>query len=412
MDPYEKKRTAIMVEENGKKIIRIRFPYDLDLLYKVRALTGRKYISDERYWTVPVNVESLKSLIEWGFTLDERLQLFLQTVQNKENEVIEKGIKGLNGKLFPHQSKGVAFIENNEGKALIDDETGLGKTIMALAWLQMHPEKRPVVIVVPYCLKLYWKREINRWMPNPKVEVLSAPTTSWRPEGEIIITAYEEITAWVNKLKTINTQVLIIDEVQYIKDKSAFQTKAVKKLGKELPHIICLTGISIAARPVEVFTAIKLINPELLPSFAAYSRRYVDDDTKPNYFGWESYGVPSNKISSLFKHNEEKITEFMEWLQEQVDKGLIEIKEFDQIGDGIESEWTNKYIADSYKRKELRSRYELAKDGIEVPSSNSIKSPEVSMSTPFHIDRVGLLFTRVFSDLLGIMIWTQLLVGY
>jgi SPP1 gp7 family putative phage head morphogenesis protein len=402
MDPSEKNKTTIMVEENGEKIIHIRFPYDLDLLYKIRSLTGRKYNNDKRFWTAPVNVESLKSLIEWGFILDDQLQSFLQKVQKRVDEITDNGIGGLNGKLFPYQNKGVAFIENNKGRALISDETGLGKTIMALGWLQLHPEKRPVVIVVPSSLKLYWKRQAERWMPNPKVEVLTIPTASWKPTGEIFITAYEELIVWVNKLKTINTQVIIIDEIHYIKDKSANQTKAIKKLGRDIPHVICLSGMSIAARPVEAYSAIRLINPKLFPSFAAYSGRYGDDDTKPTYYGWESYGAPPSKISSTFKRSEEKLTKFMEWLQEQINKGLIEIREFQQVGDGIEAEWTNKYIADSYKRKELRSRSELARSGIMVPSSDNTKGTDISMSTPFHIDRVGLLFTRVFSDLQSI----------
>jgi SPP1 gp7 family putative phage head morphogenesis protein len=281
----------------------------------------------------------------------------------------------------------VAFIENNNGRVLIDDETGLGKTIMTLAWLQLHPERRPVVIVVPSSLKLFWKREAERLMSNPQIEILYEATSVWRPTSEIFITSFENIFNWVNKLKVINPQILILDEIHNIRDRSTNQTKAVQKLGKDVPYIICLTGISVAARPLEVFYAIKLIKPDLFPSFADFSRRYSDDDIKPRYFTWEEYGVSPNKKSSTFNRSKEKLADFIKWLQEQVDKGLIEIGEFDQIGSGVESELTNKYIADSYKRKELRSQY-----GIEKGAFDS----------PFHIDRVGLLFTRVFSDLQGI----------
>lgn len=395
---------AAIIAENSKKekVIKITFPYDLDMIEKIRTLPGRKYHPDDHCWSTPIYDNIITQLKNWGFILDDKLQAHLDKVNLRTQEINNNGIAGLKGKLFPYQSKGVAFIENQNGRVLISDETGLGKTIMALAWLQMHPEKRPVIIVVPSSLKLYWKKEAERWMPNPKVEVLSVTTNSWIPTGEIIIITYDELFAWVNKLKAINTQVLILDEVHYIKDKSGNETKAVKKLGKEIPYIICLSGMSIAAHPVEAYTAIKLINPELFPSFAEYSRRYGEDDTKPSYLGWESYGVSPGSASFAFRRSEEKHTEFMKWLQDQVNKGLIEIREFEQIGDGIEADWTNKYIADSFKRKEMRSRYELAKEGIKVPSSNDTKGDEITMSTPFHIDRIGLLFTRVFSDLPGI----------
>jgi SWI/SNF-related matrix-associated actin-dependent regulator 1 of chromatin subfamily A len=119
------------------------------------------------------------------------------------------------------------------------------------------------VIVVPFSLKLFWKKEAERIMSNPRIEVLSEISPSWRPNGEIFITTYEDIIIWINKLKAINPQIIILDEIHYIRDKSANQTKAVQKLSKNVPNIICLTGISIAARPLEGFNAIKLNIDEL-----------------------------------------------------------------------------------------------------------------------------------------------------
>jgi SPP1 gp7 family putative phage head morphogenesis protein len=400
MYPYEKNKTAKISEENGERRIHICFSFSEHASWeKVRIIPNIRYNQGLDYWTAPLKLETLESLIKWGFILDSKLLSIKEALRRELNDVINSEIKGLKGQLFPYQREGVAFIERNNGKALICDEMGLGKTIQILAWLQKYPEKRPVIILVSSSLVLNWKREAEQWMSNPKVEILSGSMTSLRPTGEIIIIDYDILSTWVNNLKTLNLQVLIMDEAQYIKDKTADQTKAVKKLGKGIPHIIGLSGMSIATHPVEAYNAIKLINPELFPSFAKYSRRY--GDTSPTYFGWESYGLSSDRTSLSFRRSEEKLTEFMRWLQDQVNKGLIEIGEFEQIGEGIEAEWTNKYIADSYKRKEMRSRYELTTAGIKVPSTDD-SGIKIGMSTPFHLDRVGLLFTRVFSDLSGI----------
>jgi SPP1 gp7 family putative phage head morphogenesis protein len=369
---------SLVENEKGKKVIKIVFDYDLDMISNIRTLPGRLYYSDPPCWAVPVTIEAVEQLRKWNFTINKELSSFVESLIEKRHTFINAKIPGLKGILRPFQKAGVAFIEEKQGRALINDEMGLGKTIQSLAWLLLHPEKRPVIIVVPTSLKLNWKKEAEQWMTEPNIEILTG-TKPWNLTGEIIIISYDVLFSWVDKLKAINAQVLILDEIHYIKDKLANETKAVKKLSKEIPHLICLTGISIVARPVEAYTAIKLINPELFPSFAEYTRTY-GEITIPNYIGWESYGASTNKTSLTFGRNEEKRTEFMNWLREQVNKGLIEIGEYEQIGKGIEAEWTNKYITDTYKRKQ---------------------SPG-SIGGFFHIDRVGLLFTRTFSDLPGV----------
>ena len=103
-----------------------------------------------------------------------------------------------------------------------------------------------------------------------------------------------------------------------------------------------------------------------------------------------------------FPRSADKVVAFMRWLQDQIDRGLLEVGEFQQIGVGVESAWTNKYILDSYKRGVMRSRYELQKAGFNVPSIEATGGIGISFSTPFHIDRLGLLYSRTFTELKGI----------
>jgi SPP1 gp7 family putative phage head morphogenesis protein len=110
--------------------------------------------------------------------------------------------------------------------------------------------------------------------------------------------------------------------------------------------------------------------------------------------------VPSRGFD--FPRSSEKIDAFMAWLQKQVDNGIIQVGTARQIGRAVESAWMNLYILDSYKRGIIRARYELNKAGVHVPSVEENGGINMVLNTPFHIDRVGLLFTRVFTDLKGI----------
>jgi SPP1 gp7 family putative phage head morphogenesis protein len=110
--------------------------------------------------------------------------------------------------------------------------------------------------------------------------------------------------------------------------------------------------------------------------------------------------VPPGKNAFMFMRDPDKVEAFMRWLRQQEERGILTTAQFEQIGRAVNEAWTNMYIADSYKRGIIRARYELKKFG--VPGLDETGGLEVSMNTPFHMDRVGLLFTRVFAELTGI----------
>jgi len=109
--------------------------------------------------------------------------------------------------------------------------------------------------------------------------------------------------------------------------------------------------------------------------------------------------VPPGFRAFAFMRDPEKVAAFMAWLQEQVDKGLLKVVVFQQVGKAVEAVWTNMYVFDSYKRGVIRARYELQKLGLDVPP---IEDMNILFGTPFHMDRIGLLFTRVYTELKNI----------
>ncbi len=109
-----------------------------------------------------------------------------------------------------------------------------------------------------------------------------------------------------------------------------------------------------------------------------------------------------NQEAFAFERSREKVVAFMKWLQEQIDRGILEVRDLEQVGVGVEAVWTNKYLFDSYKRGIMRARSEMRRIGLEIPTIVETGGILVELSLPIHIDRLGLLYTRVFSDLKGI----------
>jgi SWI/SNF-related matrix-associated actin-dependent regulator of chromatin subfamily A-like protein 1 len=282
-------KTATMaVNERGERVIKISFPYNLDTIDNIRSLPGRQWHKELKCWSAPIYLQSLEKLMTWGFILDDRLLLFIQGVKKRKDEIMSLDIPGLNGKLYPFQMEGVAITDHKEGKVLNADDMGLGKTIQTIAWLQLHPDLRPVIVIVPATLKINWEREIHKWMSNQCVTILEG-TRPYTFSGDIIIINYDILFHWLGVLKLRDFKVMITDEAHYYKSNSAKRTKAIKMLAKGIPHVIALSGTPIESRPVEIYNALNLVNPNLFPKRWHFLNRYC----KPTYngYGWNYNGA-------------------------------------------------------------------------------------------------------------------------
>lgn len=271
----EEKYASIVVNPQRERVIKITFPYDLDELTRIRSLPGRTYHAEQRCWSAPIRPDIINKLRTWNYRFDEQLNKYVDRIQQRSAEIENIAIPGLRGTLFPFQAQGVTFIEFHNGRAIIGDEMGLGKTIQALAWLQLHPEKRPVIIVAPAIAKLHWERKAHEWMETPDVEILSG-TRPWLPKSKIVIINYDILPAWVTMLRIYDAQVLIADEAHYFKNNRSKRTKAIKQLARFIPHFIPLSGTLAKSRPIELYNPWQLVDPVSCPKYPYFIQRYCN----------------------------------------------------------------------------------------------------------------------------------------
>ncbi len=282
-------KRAVLVD--GK--IQVVFPFDWALVEIVKTLPGRKFNPEKKVWNCPISTEAVAILVKNGFHVAEEILAQIENMTKTVDEVEHVEMPALKRELFPFQQKGVAFIEAKGGRALVADEMGLGKTIQALAWLAMHPEKRPVVILVPAHLKLNWAQEIRKTMVGKQnVEILSG-TKTHPITGDIVIVNYDILNDWLADLVAIRPQVLVFDEAHYIKNNSAQRTKATKKLAKGIPHVIALTGTPIVNRPIEGFNIAQIVNKNVFPNFWTFVNKYCG--AHHNGFGWDFSGATNKE---------------------------------------------------------------------------------------------------------------------
>jgi SWI/SNF-related matrix-associated actin-dependent regulator 1 of chromatin subfamily A len=291
MKTKEKTATQIQYKDSGKVGIKIEFPFNMETVQAVKKLPWRKYHPDGKFWSCPVSKEAVQILKDMGFKLDDKLSKFLEFRSKTVQEINKiEHIPGLQGVLMEYQKYGVSFVHFNDGRALIGDEMGLGKTIQALAYLQLHKKKRPVLIVVPSNMKTKWMREALKWLSVPgEIQILKGKKPNVPIIGDIVIVNYDILYDWKKILNQVRFQVMITDECHYYKENAAKRTKAVKFIAKKIPHFIALSGTPIDNRPKEIYNAVNIINPMIFPNFMEFGKKFCNG--KHNGYGWDFNGA-------------------------------------------------------------------------------------------------------------------------
>jgi SWI/SNF-related matrix-associated actin-dependent regulator 1 of chromatin subfamily A len=157
---------------------------------------------------------------------------------------------------LPYQRAGIAYAAARKD-TLVGDEMGLGKTIQALGLINVDTTIKTVLIVAPKSLLLNWRREADKWLTR-KVEltIINYDILHKRPE-----------------LAGIVFDLLVLDECQYIKNPKAKRTSATQAL--QATRRMLLTGTPILNRPVELWPALQMLDPDGLGrNFFGFANRY------------------------------------------------------------------------------------------------------------------------------------------
>lgn len=144
-----------------------------------------------------------------------------------------------------------------------------------------------------------------------------------------------------------------------------------------------------------------LLKKEIIQAVVTDDVFGIEKTPPANYQLLHTYASPGHKAYQ-FGTSSQKVDEFMKWVNGRVEAGILQTSTLNQVGTGANAAWTNLYIQDSYKRGVMRARYEMEKNGFGVPSMEKTGGIAMSMSTPFHIDRLGLMYSRTFSELKGV----------
>lgn len=282
------------IEVKGSQLI-IRFPYNPELVQKVRSLPERRWLPEWKAWSAPVTAFAIQKLEEWGFEIPAEARRE-RTANNQIRKMVREDVArkvqaAVKTPLYPFQMDGVTYAEEKGGRVLFAYDMGLGKTLQALAWLSIHPEITTAVIVVPASLKINWVREAQRHTAL-RAEILSGKNAQPLHPGCLYVINYDILNAWkeeVLKLFQGTDCAMVMDEVHYCKERSTQRTKACTELSKAAKWVIGLSGTPLVNRPVELFPILNMLKPQLFPSFMRFALQYCGATKGP--WGWDFSGA-------------------------------------------------------------------------------------------------------------------------
>jgi SWI/SNF-related matrix-associated actin-dependent regulator 1 of chromatin subfamily A len=346
--------------ENGEDIV-ISFSYDAKLVERVKSLSFRMFDGDKKRWMTKLNMideltekfpraeysQELKEIIE------KRKQLkSISNAMDTETE-FELGNFGKGKKMLPFQKAGLEFINLADGKAILADEMGIGKTIQGMSYLRLHPELRPAIVCCPASIKFNWNNELKNWMDTQEnvyviEKGLGAKLTKKEgnpiekiKEASIIIINYDIIGKWEQELLKIKPKAIIFDEGHVLKNPKANRTIVSTRIAHSLPHRIISTGTPVLNRPKELFSLLHIVRPDLYPeiSFFGYAKKYCDAQQISigyNKTAWDFSGASNipqladeSKALMIRRTKKQVLTELPEKRRSSVIFRLDNVKEYE-----------------------------------------------------------------------------------
>lgn len=197
--------------------------------------------------------------------------------------------------LYPYQKEGTRFAVR-AGKAIIADEMGLGKTLQAIASAEVYLREgmaEQVLVVCPTSLKYQWKREIERFtggdrvecsgegmddgLTIPKVVVVEGTPAKraklYKAPAPYKIVSYHTMCNDVRHLGKLDTDVLIMDEIQRLKNWDTLISRAARKIASR--YAVLLSGTPMENKLEELYANMELVDQFCLGPYYQFRDQHI-----------------------------------------------------------------------------------------------------------------------------------------
>lgn len=178
---------------------------------------------------------------------------------------------------MPHQeATAIRVLSEMNGRAVLADEVGLGKTIEAalvLKELVLRGLARRILVICPATLREQWRDELKEKFDEPDFEVVDSGAGNFA--GDRLIMSLQLARANREVVASEPWDLVVVDEAHRVAGRQATMTRALIT-DLDTRYLLFLTATPVQNDLLELFRLVQLLRPGTFPSEAAFKRRFSD----------------------------------------------------------------------------------------------------------------------------------------
>lgn len=222
-----------------------------------------------------------------------------------EPEVLKHLKEGIS--LYPHQVVAAMFLKKVKS-GLLSLEMGLGKTLCSIAFAEMMGFKK-VFVITPNSLKFNYYDEVEKFTKGSKAHIINFKNNKYSlSEAKYVIVNYDyfnggdkkKVTKKFEKLDLGFIECVICDESHMIKNTDSNTYKNFKRIFKEIPCKVFLSGTPAPNRAIELYTVLNQIAKLDFPTKKFFYETYCGMVQDPNARGGWRFEGGMAKLEELF----------------------------------------------------------------------------------------------------------------
>lgn len=371
--------TSVYLDYKGPRRVRIRIGEDHQQEYEdlaARYFDHNFVIKEETYAKFDIFLQKAKAIDEnfrcYNDALDyiieqrERIQR-TQVMDTRYTDEVLNNL--LTVTLYPYQKEGIRFAYK-AGKSIIADEMGLGKTIQAIATAEIFLREglaESILIVCPTSLKYQWKREIEKFTGGdriedvdeyiedgrvcPKVVVVEGNPSKreqlYKAKAVYKIVSYHAMANDVRLHGKLVTDVLIMDEIQRLKNWDTIISRAARKIQSR--YSVLLSGTPLENKLEELYSTMELADQFCFGPYYKFRDEHIliDPDTGA-VAGYKALNAVGEKASARLLRRTKKGVQLQ--LPKRSDQYIIVPMTKEQADYHTEFRWEVARIMQKYKK--------------------------------------------------------------